>query len=184
MGVRGPAPTPTAILDIRGSWRAKARPGEPKPTRGIPRCPKSLTKEQKKIWRQLCINLDVMGVLATIDGHQLERYCVYFCRWRACEEFIARNGISYPIKSDDATYYAVRMPNTTTAVIGFAEHPQLKESHRLDAALKHIESQFGLTPAARTRLTVTEYPSPCTSDKARFFRNEYSSLAECARKRG
>jgi P27 family predicted phage terminase small subunit len=113
---------------------------------------------------------DQMNILTTVDGHQLERYCVYLCRWRACEEFIARNGISYPIKSDDPNYYIVRLPNITTAVIGFVEHPQLRESHRLDAALKQIEQQFGLTPAARTRLQAeTPY---------------ISALADAARKRG
>lgn len=171
MGARGPAPTPTDVLQLRGSWRGNARPGEPKPTKGKPKCPKHFTKDQKAIWRRLTTLLETMNILTTVDGHQLERYCVYFCRWRACEEFIARNGISYPIKSDDATYYVVRMPNTSTAVIGFAEHPQLRESHRLDAALKQIESQFGLTPAARTRIQADKPPV-------------VSSLAQFARKRG
>src|SRR5580765_2397007 len=101
MGARGPAPTPTAILQLRGSWRAKTRTGEPQPQRGKPKCPKSFNREQTTTWRRLCRMLDQMNILTAVDGHQLERYCIYLCRWRACEEFIARNGISYPIKSDD-----------------------------------------------------------------------------------
>jgi len=185
MGLRGPAPIPTEILDNRGSWRAKTRRGEPKPQRGKPKCPKYFTKDQKKVWRNLCELLDAMMLLTHADAHQLERYVVYFCRWRACEEFIARNGISYPMKSDDPTYYAVRLPNSNTAVIGFVEHPQLKESHRLDAALRHIEANFGLTPSSRSRLTVLSEQSGYVSDpnKARYFRDSVP-LSEFARKRG
>jgi len=173
MGSRGPAPTPTTILELRGSWRAQTRAGEPKPPRGKPPCPKQFTKEQRQVWRRLCTILDNMNLLTQADGHQLERYCIYYCRWRDCEAFIAKNGISYPIKSDDPSYYVVRIPNTSTAVVGFAEHPQLRESHRLDAALKQIEAQFGLTPAARTRLTVD--PSMVKDPFDRFVRDRNKS---------
>jgi len=168
MGSRGPAPTPTAILAMRGSWRAKIRPGEPQPPKGTPKCPAHLTPAQKTIWRRLVNMLKLMNILTKVDGTQLERYCVYYCRWRECEEFIAKNGISYPIKSDEPTYYVVRMPGSKTAVIGFVEHPQLRESHRLDVALKHIEMQFGLTPAARARL-VAQPTSETDLKKQRFF---------------
>src|SRR6187399_3227778 len=99
MGSRGPAPTPTPILELRGSWRAKTRTGEPQPPKGKPPCPKHFTKPQRIIWRRLCTMLEYMNLMTKADGHQLERYCVYYCRWRDCEEFIAKNGITYPIKS-------------------------------------------------------------------------------------
>ncbi len=153
MGRRGPAPTPTKILETRGSWRAKTRSGEPRPEPGKPVCPKHLTKDQRAVWARLCKVLDDMGVLTVADGSQLERYVVYYCRWRACEKFIDANGMSYALKSADPLFYVGKLPNGE-AVVRFLEYPQVKESHRLDAALKQIEAQFGLTPAARTRLTV------------------------------
>jgi P27 family predicted phage terminase small subunit len=101
-----------------------------------------------------------MGVLSKIDWAQLERYCVYFIRWQECEVFIAKNGMTYPVKSDDPKRYvgklAAKEGQTAVAVIGFEEYPQVKESHRLDKALKQIEASFGLTPSARTRLTVPD----------------------------
>ena len=39
MGIRGPAPTPTPILALHGSWRAKTRAGEPRPPQGKPQRP-------------------------------------------------------------------------------------------------------------------------------------------------
>ncbi len=153
VGRRGPAPTPTKILETRGSWRAKIRSGEPRPEMGKPRCPKRLTKEQRAIWVRVCKLLDDMGILTIVDGQQLERYCVYYCRWRACEKFIDTNGMSYALKADDPTFFIGKLPDGTS-IVRFLEYPQVKESHRLDVALKQIESQFGLTPAARARLTV------------------------------
>jgi P27 family predicted phage terminase small subunit len=158
---------------LRGSWRGYARSGEPEPEKGKPKCPTYFTKDQKAIWRRLCTLLESMNILTLVDGYQLERYCVYYVRWRACEEFVARNGVSYPIKSDDPTYYVVRLPNAPTAVIGFAEHPQTRESHRLDAALKQIEMQFGLTPAARARIQADKPWVPAAD-----------SVSASARKRG
>jgi P27 family predicted phage terminase small subunit len=155
MGTRGPAPTPTSILELRGSWRAKRNVNEPRPTPAAPKCPSDLPPDAKKIWRRLIATLRDMELLTIADWGQLERYCWYWLRWRACEEFIARNGMSYPIKSDSPTYYVAKIDhNSSAALIGFAEYPQVSESHRLDKALKQIEANFGLSPSARTRLSV------------------------------
>lgn len=152
MGARGPAPTPTAVLALRGSWRAN-RPNEPEPPKDRPPMPKHLSDAQKVIWRRVCKVLEQMRLLSIADAYLIERYCVFFCRWRDCEAYVAKHGVSYPIKSDDPSYYVAKLP-AGGAVIGFVEHPQLTESHRLDAALKQIEGQLGLSPSARTRLYV------------------------------
>jgi len=94
-----------------------------------------------------------MGVLAKNDWPQLERYCVYLERWRRCEKQIAKEGMDY------ATEDLVK------------EHALLRESHRLDKALKQIEANFGLTPSARTRLTVVPGPAAePAGGKSRFFK--------------
>lgn len=171
MGARGPAPTPTALLEARGSWRAKRNQAEPKPPAGPPKCPRTLKGEARKIWRPLVAMLEKMRLVTIADGAQLERYCVYLARWRQCEAFIAEHGMTYPVKGPaDATSY---MGHVTTAagahaVLYFEEYPQLKESHRLDKALKQIEANFGLTPSARARLQLEdEQPAPVGKD--RFF---------------
>ena len=78
--------------------------------------------------------------------------------------------MTYALKSDDPTYYMGKLPNSATAVIGFVEYPQVRESRRLDQALKQIEGQFGLTPAARTRLRVPAEEGKPDDGKARIFR--------------
>lgn len=156
MGARGPAPTPTDILRMNGSWRADRNKDEPRPAKGKPRRPRHLSAAAKRVWARVVRVLDDMGVLTTADGSQVERYCVMFVRWRECEAFIAKHGISYPVKAaaDDAKTYMGHLPESGEAVVDFREYPQLRESHRLDKALKQIEASFGLTPSARSRITV------------------------------
>ena len=130
MGMRGPPPTPTTILQLRGSWRAATRRGEPKPEPGAPPAPKSLTPHQKTIWRRLVADLESMGVISRVDGWSLERYCVYLERWRSCESRIAAA--------------AGASTDEVEAI--------LRESHRLHKSLREIEDRFGLTPSGRARL--------------------------------
>ena len=131
MGLRGPAPTPTKILEDRGSWKAKTRPNEPRLPVVRPEMPVGLSATEKKFWHRVCDDLVAIGCAAKVDGAQLERYVRYFLRWRRVEKSIAREGM---LDEDGA------------------EHELLAESHRLNAALQKIEAQFGLTPSARTRL--------------------------------
>lgn len=156
MGLRGKPPTPTAILKARGSWLVNQRKGEPQPQRGKPNCPAHLTDPQRAVWRRLCRLLDDMGVLTHADGCQLERYAVYYCRWRDCEGFIAKYGISFSVKNEEPGNYIVKV-ETGDPVVAFVEYPQVKESHRLHNALRQIEMNFGLTPSARARLTGTNH---------------------------
>lgn len=147
----GPAPTPTEILKLRGSWRADTRPNEPQPKKGAPPCPRRLKGEARQIWKSVCRILAEMNVLTRADGAQLERYCTYLARWRECEDFIAKNGATYPMYTEEASTYIGRMPDGRF-LVGWCRHPHVTESRALDSALKQMEANFGLTPAARTRI--------------------------------
>src|SRR5262245_40672243 len=120
MGRRGPAPTPTSILEIRGSTlvskRRKRR--EAKGPAGSPKCPAWLDADAKAAWRQLVPMLEHMGVLTKIDGNALTRYCRYWSRWRKAEAFIEERGEMYPIKDE------------TGRVRCFQQWPQVAVSHK------------------------------------------------------
>jgi P27 family predicted phage terminase small subunit len=162
MGLRGPQPTPTELLEARGSWRAKLNPGEPRPKVGAPACPKGFTKDERAAWKAVCKVLGDMNVLTRADGIALERYVRQLVRWRACESFVAKNGICYPLKADAAkppTAYIGRLPSGEY-VVDWVEYPQVRECHRLHKALKDAEDRFGLSPAARTRIRAVSESSP------------------------
>ena len=146
MGERGPARTPTRVLALRGSWRAKTRALEPEPPPGRPRCPRWLAREAKRVWRDLLPQLDRMGLLARCDRLALARYCQMWAKWRECEEWMSEHGDVYPEKDAEGR------------VVGLREYPHVARSIRLSEALLRLEKQFGLTPSARAGLDVPQRP--------------------------
>src|SRR5438552_1152817 len=102
MGRRGPRPTPTEILKLRGSTLVTERrvKSEAKGPPGKPTCPSWLDANAKGAWRQLVPMLEEMGVLTRIDGNALTRYCRMWSRWRKAEEFLESKGEVYPIKDE------------------------------------------------------------------------------------
>ncbi len=82
MGKRGPKPTPTKILALRGSWRAKTRPNEPIPPAGEPAMPSWLSRSAKATWKSVVPPLVQMGVASSVDRFALARYCETLVTWR------------------------------------------------------------------------------------------------------
>jgi P27 family predicted phage terminase small subunit len=134
MGKRGPAPTPTKVLEMRGSWRAKVNKREPKPAAKRPPCPRWLSPDAKKVWRELTGILMGMGVLTVADRLALARYCDGFVRWRQMAEYMSSNG------------EVIETEN------GMERAPQVDIYLKLALMLQRLEDRFGLTPSARTRI--------------------------------
>ncbi len=156
----GPAPTPTALLRARGSWRAQTRTSEPKPQMGRPPCPSWLSKDAKTEWRRLVTLLNNARVLAKSDGNALARYCRLWERWQGAERFILEHGSTYRTKDKNGE------------PAGHRAFPQVAIAAQLAQQLTRLEHEFGLTPAARSRVTAEEREETSSNggDKSRFFR--------------
>ena len=79
--------TPTSILEARGAYvthpeRRAERVNEPQPTAPLGAAPDHLTKEQKKIWREL-VRIAPPGVLANCDRWIVERCVQLVAKMRA-----------------------------------------------------------------------------------------------------
>ncbi len=160
MGKRGPKPTPTAVLKLRGSTLVtKAREArEVKGPAGKPSCPKWLDAEAKAAWKHVVPLLVGMGVLTKIDGNALARYCRLWSRWRRAEAFLEEKGEMYTLRDDDGN------------VKCFQQWPQVAIANRLAQQLTRLEGEFGMTPSARARLQVApRQVEPARNDKSRFF---------------
>lgn len=140
MGKRGPIPTPTQILKLRGSYRAEQRTGEPMPEVARPDRPEWLNAKASAAWDQIVSELDAMGLLGRIDSNALARYCTLWARWRDCEEKVEKFGDSFPIK------------NPAGEVVGFMPLPHSVQANKLCLLLAPLESKFGMTPSDRARI--------------------------------
>lgn len=144
MGRRGPAPTPTSKLKLKGTLRKHRSRKEPKPDPTIQECPDFLDDLAKQVWQEIVLQLAEMNVLTRIDANALARYCGYFSRWRMAEAFIEKHGEVYPIKTDDGSVKHIQ------------QVPQVAISHKLGTLLTRLEQEFGMTPSARSRIQVNK----------------------------
>lgn len=147
MGARGPAPTPTAILNLRGSWRAKRNQHEPRPRAKRPKCPPWLDSEAKREWRRLAPELFRLGLLTCVDGDSFACYCQAWAEFKWATETLTREG---RILTAEKTGY--QQP-----------HPAVAMQRSAGKALQAFGALFGLSPSARARLQV-EPPAPATAD--------------------
>ena len=164
MGRRGPRPTPTNILNMRGSWRATARTDEPEPERDTPACPKWLRPAAKRAWRELVPQLEGMGILGTCDRNALIRYCEVWARWRAAEEFLIQSGDMYVVRGPATSQKAVG------PILAVKEYPQSQLAIRLADQLLKLEREFGLTPSARASMAKPRDNANENRGKDRFFK--------------
>lgn len=141
MGKRGPKKTPTAILKIRDSRRARERPDrhvqaeQPEP-------PAWLAGPALDMWNELAPLLYRAGVLTRRDRHALARLCKMREQYRSYVEFTDKYGLTYPTKDANG--------NTV-----FRKHAQALEARALATIIARLEAAFGLEPSARASATGT-----------------------------
>jgi P27 family predicted phage terminase small subunit len=138
----GPRRTPTAILKLRGSWRAKSRANsEPTPEVAIPPRPAYLDAGARKEWDRVAAELYHAGVLTRLDMAVLAGYCQNFSRLQEAERGLAEDGL------------IVRSPN------GYPiQNPYLSIVHEAQRQMRAFAVELGITPASRSRVTVTPKP--------------------------
>lgn len=134
---KGPAPTPTPILEARGSKRAAGRKSAPRPPAKLPACPDWLKGDGCNLWERLVKELAEMKVLAQIDQTLLAVLCQTFADWR---------------------YYSDKARTGGDVVNGALGNPVISPWVRIrDAAAERLVKlcdRFGLSPAARARLVM------------------------------
>lgn len=153
MGKRGPKPLSAEELAKRGSWRAKKRAAEEAVAvesvkvpaglgRGVPRQPGRMTEEAKEIWDSIVPELDAMGLLTTADGVQLGELCSSLALVQRLRRYLEENGASYPVMDGERIVCYRKRPE-----VGILAEAQIRADK--------LASQFGLTPASRSRVEVT-----------------------------
>lgn len=157
MGLRGPRPTPTAIKQARGTFRADRTAGNEAKPIGKPRCPRWLNKDAAKEFRRVARLLDKMGLLGAVDENALVRYATTWVRWRQAVTMIEKTGEVQVYKDGDGKVKAVQPSAFSSIARGLSEE------------LSRIEQSFGMNPSARSRIEVAPATANDADGKSRFF---------------
>lgn len=151
MGQRGPLPKPPELraldgnrghrpLDINGLFR---------PEVGLPDAPKWLTKEARKAWVRLSVELVRYNLLSKIDRDAFAMLCQTIGRIEILElSTVARCKALVAARKDPALAFFDKTPNGL--VIQSALYQVLK---REQESLHKMLEAFGLRPDARARVT-------------------------------
>lgn len=166
MGRRGPAPAPSWLELVKGNpGKRKLNINEPQPKKITwQEPPEYFNDDLRKVWFQVCKELNELGILATCDKFLMERYCVFLQKWRECRIFISERlggRFSYPVKSPavpelrNAAGHIIRAA-IPSEIKYFKPFPEVRMLQELSSHLIHIEDRFGLSPSARSRITTSD----------------------------
>ena len=134
MGKRGPPKTPTRILEMKGSWRAKLNPNEPEPKvltdeDGIP---EMLDPSARKFWKFISRQLFANQVLTEADESMV---CLLVESFAEYEELKER------CKTEKRTLFTEKhWP---------AANPIFAEKNKAYDRYVKTAKEFGLSPASR-----------------------------------
>jgi len=153
----GRRPTPTHLKVVKGNPGKRAlNKEEPKPRKAIPSPPAHLSDTGMVAWGRLTVLLDEMGVLTVADGFALERLCDTYCEILKFRSLLLAEGETYRVttQSGDELIKA---------------HPAQAMLADADRRFKGYLIEFGLTPAARSKVNVKDNNGDQKDPLAEFF---------------
>ena len=136
--MKGAKRKPTKLKILEGEQhKDRINTNEPEPEPNVPVCPSHLSKEAKKEWKYITDELEQLGLISKIDRTALAAYCQVYGRWVKAEELLKNEDfIDVSPKG-----YPMQNPLITIA------------NRAMELAHKFLV-EFGMTPAARSRIIV------------------------------
>ena len=136
-GQSGRKPDPTRLKVLKGNpGKRPVNENEPKPSVRLPRAPEHLSDEAKKEWRRSGRFLVNLGLVSDLDLAAFAAYCTAYGRWVEAETALKTYGVM------------VKSPN------GFpVQSPYLAVANKAMEQMRSLLSEFGMSPASRTRVT-------------------------------
>jgi P27 family predicted phage terminase small subunit len=136
-GRSGRKPQPTALKLLKGNpGRRPLNENEPRPAPRLPQAPAHLSEAAKKEWRRAGRMLLQLGLMSEMDRPAFALYCQAYGRWVETEEALRKYGVM------------VKSPS------GFPmQSPYLAVANKAMEQMRSLLSEFGMTPASRTRVS-------------------------------
>ena len=135
--MRGRRPVPTRIKVLTGNpGKRPLNEHEPQPEPAIPDCPPQLGPIAREEWDRLIGELASLRIITALDRSALAAYCNAYGLWAEATEAIQKYGTM--VKSP--TGYPIQSPYISIA-------------NRQAEIMMRIASEFGFTPASRSRIS-------------------------------
>jgi P27 family predicted phage terminase small subunit len=164
MGQRGRTPTPGNVHLLRGNPSKKPVAqllGEFKPEVEIPDYPSWIWAEAKKEWKRITVELERYGLVTRLDRAALVLYCQAWAKMVWAERMLSRAMKT----AEDARAEAEKkgqeyaggdglMVKTANGNFTYSHHWVVGK--HAAAEVKRYLDMFGLSPAARTRVTTSD----------------------------
>lgn len=136
MGKRGPRPKPSELKKLEGTYRKdRVAKREVQPPLGTPDRPAHLDPVAAAEWDRVVSVLGATGVLTRIDGVGLEAYCTNYAM------ALWFQGV------------AIKAPMIRTLKGALKINPAVTEARKYWQLVRQFLSEYGMTPAARTRVS-------------------------------
>ena len=149
MGKPGRKPIPTKLKLLKGNpGKQKLNKREPQPKLGIPAKPKWLLPAAAKEWDLVVPTLEQLGLLAVVDGPCLAGYCQSYARYIEAQQFLDKYGSSYDVL------------DKLGALSHVGQYPQVTIAKNEAHAMRMFASEFGFTPASRSRIEIPDKVEP------------------------
>lgn len=153
MATRGPRPKPTRLKELAGNpGKRPLNRGEPKPKAGVPTPPSHLDGTARREWKRISQQLAACRLLTAVDRTALALYCTAYSRWAEAEKQVREVGT------------VVRTKNGYPVL-----SPYLIVANKAMEQLTRLLAELGLSPAARTRISIAGPSSENDSAEQEFF---------------
>lgn len=143
MGTRGPKPLPNNVHLLNGNPSKKntrdLMNGCQVPV-AVPKAPSHLLPGAKQEWTRITEHLEKLGLVTELDMAHLAAYCQSYARWCQAERELKKLGLDGLVDETPSGYKQISV--------------WLQISNRaLEQMSKHA-AEFGLSPSARSRVTI------------------------------
>lgn len=147
----GPPPKPTAMKRLEGNpGRRPLNEREPKARTRKPKMPAWLSEDEQAEWKRITRELAAMQLLTSADADAIAVYCQVAVRYRDASAKVAKDGLT------------VLTPNGYPVI-----NPALSIVNKCIQQMHRLLTEFGMTPASRSRIAV---PEPASVDPYEAFK--------------
>src|SRR5208282_163713 len=150
---------PTAIKKLQGDagHRLTKDMVEPQPEPGLPEMPKGMRSGARREFKHICPQLQLLGLLTVVDGKALMAYCDAYAEAEvARRDFIKRGAwLDTPVMvkgTDDEGM--VPLYHEGQLLMVRKVNPSFTVYCAAIKIMKSFLTEFGLTPASRSRLKI------------------------------